>query len=93
MMTPIAALIASILNLINVYIIPLLVALAVGWFFWGIVLYIKSAGGDDKHKALDVIGSGIIGLVVMLSVWGIVALVGTSFGISGQQTVVLPQVQ
>ncbi|MDE2213379.1 MAG: hypothetical protein KGJ34_02505 [Patescibacteria group bacterium] len=85
-------LLTNILNLINGYIIPLLVAIAIIVFFWGIVRYIMGAGGEDKQSAVKLITSGIIGLVVMLSVWGIVALVSNTLGISGTQAVSLPQV-
>jgi len=88
----IQALLTNILNLINIYVIPLLVAVAIVVFFFGIVKFIFASGGEGKTSALKLIGNGILGLVVMLSIWGIVALVGSSLGISGQVNISLPQV-
>jgi len=83
---------ANILTLINTYIIPLIVAIAILSFFWGIVKFIQASGAEGKGDAVKAMTNGIIGLVVMLSVWGIVNLVGNSFGINGQQTVSLPRI-
>ncbi|HEX8994124.1 MAG TPA: hypothetical protein VF803_02630 [Candidatus Paceibacterota bacterium] len=92
-MNTIQGLIGYALMLINSYIIPLLVALAILYFFWGIVQYIKESSAEGKKDGLAIMGKGIIGLVVMLSVWGIVALIGNSLGISGSATVTLPSVR
>ena len=84
----------NILNLINGYIIPLLIAIAILAFFWGIIKYIWGAGGGEaKAEAVKIITAGIIGLVVMLGVWGLVALVSNTLGIGGTTTIVHPTVQ
>ena len=62
--------------------IPLIIALAVAMFIWGIVQYVIN--GDEeakKAKGKQFMIWGIIGLVVMFGVWGIVKIVGTTFGI------------
>ena len=87
----IQVLLSNVLTLINTYIIPLLVALAIVYFFLGIIKYIQG-GGDGKADGMKIMGAGIIGLVVMLSVWGIVTLVTNSLGVGGQQTITLPQI-
>lgn len=56
--------------------IPLVFALALLVFLWGITKAWILGGGDkasvDKGKQIAL--AGIIGLVVMVSVWGIVAI-------------------
>src|SRR3990167_33083 len=58
--------------------IPILFAIATIVFFWGIILYITSGGDEEKRKeGRGFIIYGLIGLFVMVAVWGIVnVLVG-----------------
>ncbi len=58
---------------------PLVVALALLGFFWGLALYIFGAGDEAKRKkGLPMMVWGIVALFVMLSIFGIVnALQGT----------------
>jgi len=52
--------------------IPVLIALALVTFFWGLVKFVGSAGNEEAvrtGKALMI--WGIIGLFVMVSIWGI----------------------
>ncbi len=72
--------IQSILNAV----IPIIIALAVVYILWGIVQsFIK--GSDEERKAGHMkILYGIIGLFVMISIWGLVnILVGTT-GLNNQ---------
>ncbi len=61
--------------------IPVLIALALVVFFWGLIKYIrsgKSAGGKDIMIA------GLVGLFIMVSVWGIIRIAqNTLLGGSG----------
>jgi len=68
--------------LINGAVIPLIGSLAVAMFVWGIVQYVISDGDEtQKQKGKSLMIWGIIGLTVMVGVWGIVRIVGTTFGI------------
>lgn len=59
----------SFLNLI----IPVLFFIATIVFLWGVILYITSGGDEEKRKEGRVyIIYGLIGLFVMVAVWGIV---------------------
>jgi hypothetical protein len=62
-------------------ILPLLVALGVIYLVWGIVRYVIGGSEEDKKKGRDTIVFGIIGLVVIVGLWGLVYLVRTTFGI------------
>lgn len=71
--------------------VALIFGLALIYFLWGVLEYLK--GGDPKKvsDAVNMITYGIIAMFVMLSVWGLVGvLVGTfNFGTSQPN---LPQV-
>ena len=53
--------------------IPLLIAVALVVFFWGLVRYVIS-GGEDHAQGRNVMIAGLISLFVMVSVWGIIRL-------------------
>lgn len=80
-------------DILNNLVIPILFALAIIYFFWGLVKYIQSAG-DPKaaSEGKSIMIYGIIALVVMASVYGLIAWVQTAFGISGGATPTLPKV-
>jgi hypothetical protein len=68
----ILGLLAQAEDLIN-RLIPFVIALAVLVFLWGIFKYITAGGDSEKRKeATGLIIWGIIGLFVMVSVWGLV---------------------
>ena len=70
-------------------IIPILVLLGVVYFVWGVVTYMISADEEQKTKGRDKIIYGIIGLVVIVSLWGLVTLVIESFGIDQQESLLI----
>ena len=56
--------------------IPLLVLVATVLFLFGVVRYIAAAGDEEKTKeARRLIIYGIIGLAIIIAVWGLVAVV------------------
>jgi len=68
-----------IINLIRL-LIPIVVSLALLYFFWGLAQFISKSGGEagieeGKRKMIW----GIIALFVMLSVWGIISLISNTF--------------
>jgi len=70
--------------------IPILLALGVVYFVWGVVQYVIGGSDEDKTKGRDRIIYGIIGFVVILGLWGLVRIVITSFGIQQDLSVVNP---
>jgi hypothetical protein len=68
--------------LINLYLIPLLIGVAALTFLWGVYEFISSAGDEEKRKTgKNHIIYGLIGLVVMIAFWGLVATLQDYFGI------------
>lgn len=74
---------ATIQRLINI-IIPILIAAAVVYFIWGVLTYVISKEDGLKEKGRNAMISSVIGLFVILSIWGLVALIGNTFGIGGE---------
>lgn len=76
----------SLLGKINEFIlnpiIILLFVVALVVFFWGLVEFIYKAGSEDGRETgkRNMIW-GIVGMVVMVSVYGIIRLVLNTFGI------------
>lgn len=63
-------------------IIPLLIGLAIVYFFWGVAKYIKNSDDEsEREKARSYMVWGVIGLFVMISVWGLVGVLANTFGI------------
>jgi len=62
--------IGGILNII----IPILIVLGVLYFVWGVVSYVIGGDEEAKKKGRDKIIYGIIGLAVIVGVWGLVGI-------------------
>lgn len=88
MPTNILGLIAFVGDVLN-RIIPILIALALIAFFWGLIKYIKGGKGIDTGK--DIMIAGLLGLFIMVSVWGIIRLMQNTLGVS-TAPVTIPQV-
>ena len=84
-----------IINMINNYVIPLIIGLAVVYFLWGVLKYV-TAGGDEEKKGQgrDTMIYGIIAIFVVVSVWGLVNVLGGTFNLGNTQgpTDNLPQI-
>ena len=64
--------------------IPLLLALAVLVFFWGLVKYLMHADDEAaKESGKTLMIWGMIALFVMVAFWAIIGFVAESIGISG----------
>jgi hypothetical protein len=75
------SLVINIRNLIN-NILPVLLALAVLYFFWGLITYIRAAGDPKKaDEGKSIMIWGIVALFVMVSVWGLVNILVRSFNL------------
>ena len=68
--------------IISTSVIPLIFALAVVSFVWGVVQYVINSDDEAKKtKGRDFMIWGILALAVMVSVWGLVNIVNKTFGI------------
>jgi len=77
--------------IISTSVIPLIFALAVVMFVWGVVQFVINSDEEAKKaKGKQFMIWGIIALTVMISVWGLVSVLGNTFGIN---TGFIPQVR
>ena len=83
--------IATVLNfgtcLVSKSVIPLLFSIAILVFIWGVIRFIREEKAEEREKGKQFMIWGIIAFTVMLGVWGLVGILGSTFGISN----VVPQ--
>lgn len=72
--------------------LPIVVALALLAFFWGLVKFILG-GEEKKAEGKHLMIWGVVALFVMVSVWGLVRFIGTSLGIDQGGDAQVPGVQ
>jgi hypothetical protein len=73
----------GIINFINSILVPVLFAIAFIVFLWGVFKYFILGAADEKSRTdgKQFVLWGLIGFVVILSVWGIVTIVGQTLGL------------
>jgi hypothetical protein len=64
----------------------LLISLAVVWFIYNVIKYSMSSEEDGKEKAKSQMAWGVVAIAVIVSVWGLVALLQITFGVEGQNS-------
>lgn len=87
-----AATLLNTLALANTFINALeglFVALAIVVFFWGLIKYLTSVG-EEKAAGLQTMFYGVIAIFVMVSIWGIIRLLQSTFSVTST-TPVIPQ--
>jgi hypothetical protein len=73
--------------------IPVLVVLGVLYFIWGVITYVIASDEEAQKSGRNRIIYGIIGLAVIVAMWGLVNILLNTFGINGTPTTVtLPAV-
>lgn len=71
-------------------VVPLLFALASVAFVWGIIQYfLNPTNEENRKKGKSFMIWGLVALFVMLTMWGLVAILSNTF--FGQGTVFIPQ--
>ena len=92
--TGLGSVLCTVYDLISL-LLPIVMVLALLYFFWGLANYILSAGDDGKkEEGRNIMIWGSITLFVMVSIWGIIALIQDTFGTYGDgpvPTVTLPK--
>lgn len=78
--TTFGTILATIGNLINT-LIPILIAAALAYFIYGVIKFVIAKDADEKGGARTIVIQGIIGLFVILSVFGLIGVIQSSFGI------------
>ena len=78
--------ISQLYTIVNSYLIPVLMLAAFGYFLWGVIGYIKAKDDKSKTEKRHTLIQGVIALAVIVSVWGLVALLQNIFGVNPSST-------
>jgi hypothetical protein len=73
-------------------VVPVLIALGVIYFVWGVVSYVIASDEEAKKAGRDRMIFGIIGLAVIIGMWGLVNILGNTFGTNANNQVNFPTI-
>ncbi len=76
----IIGIVCKIVSILNV-LMPALVLFATVWFIYGVVRYIMAKDEDAQKESRKQMLNGIIGLFVILSLWGLVKILQRTFNL------------
>jgi hypothetical protein len=72
--------------------IPVLITLAVLYIIYAVVRYMIAGNEEDKGKSKGMVGWGVLGLFIILSIWGLVNILVGTFSLDNKiDTDKLPQ--
>lgn len=69
-------------------VLPVLIALAVLLFVVGVVFYVIASDEAAKKKGRDRMIYGIVGLAVIIALWGLVTILTNTFGLSSPDSAI-----
>jgi hypothetical protein len=69
--------------------VGLAILVAILAFFWGLIQWMFSSGGEAKSEGLKFMFYSVISIFVMVSIWGIIRLLQNTFGVT-QNTSITP---
>ncbi len=74
----------GIIGVLNTIIVPVIMALAFATFIWGVVNFFFLHGDDEgkREEGRQFIFWGILGMVILFSVWGLVNILLSTLGIA-----------
>lgn len=74
----------GIIGVLNTVVIPVIFAFAFAAFVWGVINYFFLHGSEEEKRkeGKEFIFWGIIGMVVLFSVWGFVNIMLSTLGIA-----------
>lgn len=74
----------GLIGALNVIVIPIIIALAVLYFIWGVVQHFFIHGSEEtsRTEGRQFVIWGVLGLVVLFSVWGLVNILLSTLGLT-----------
>lgn len=90
-----AATLLDTLALANTFLnalIGLFITLAIVIFFWGLIKYLMEAG-EKKSEGLQIMMYGILAIFVMVSIWGIIRLLQSTFKVTSTDPIIPKGIQ
>lgn len=84
----------AFINTVLNALIGLFITLAIVMFFYGLIKYMTKLGDKEgQSSALNTMLYGIIALFVMVSIWGILRLLQSTFKVQGNEPIVPKGIQ
>ena len=77
-------------NLFN-NMIALFITMAIVIFFWGLIKYLWSMDQENAHEGIKIMFWGLIAIFVMVSIWGLIRLLQTTFAVGGTTEITAPK--
>ncbi len=78
--TQIFSILGIVQNILN-FIVPMVITLGVIYFIYGVIGYVSAADEEKRTESRNVMIYGIIGLFVIVSIWGLIRFLGSSTGV------------
>jgi hypothetical protein len=78
------------LNLINRFlnaVVPMIITIAIIFFFWGLAQLLLNAG-EKRSDAIQTMIWGVVAIFVMVSIWGIIKLLQSTFKVGDTNPIV-----
>ena len=80
-LTNVLGLVATSQAIVNLA-IPIVFAIALLAFFWGLAKFINNSGSEEKKaEGKNLMIWGVLALFIMASIWGIVIFIGDALGV------------
>ncbi len=83
------ALVSTFLNSL----VYLFITLAIVTFFWGLIKYLFNDGSEGKSEGLKIMLMGVVTIFVMVSIWGIIRLMQSTFRVTSTEPVIPKTIQ
>jgi hypothetical protein len=83
------ALVSTFLNSL----VYLFITLAIVVFFWGLIKYLFGDGAEGKTEGLKIMMMGVVTIFVMVSIWGIIRLLQSTFRVTSTEPVIPKTIQ
>ena len=77
-------------NLFN-NMIALFITMAIVIFFWVLIKYLWSMDQENAHEGIKIMFWGLIAIFVMVSIWGLIRLLQTTFAVGGTTEITAPK--
>lgn len=84
----------AFLSFLNSYIIPLLLAVAFFFFIWGMFKFFVQGGASEegRNQGKQLAIWGVVGFVLITSLWGIVNVVASGLGFQSPSLQTMPAI-
>lgn len=63
-------------------VVPIAITLALIYFIWQVIQYVIAADEESKTDKRQKMLYGVVGLFVIIAIWGLVNFIGTYLGVS-----------